>query len=310
MKPVETALLNFYQKLDSALNAGQVLDSCRVFHGRGKYYEGLDFLTVDFYSPVLLITFFFEPNPDWELEFTASIKKTLHQGITAVVLQRRYVSGAPSEVIVGELPEIVNAKRGDLLFSLSLANQQNTGFFLDMEPGRRWLENICQEKSVLNLFSYTCAFSVVAIAAGAASVVNVDMSRSALNVGRTNHRINQLDPAKSRYLAEDILKSWGRIKRAGEYDIVIIDPPSYQKGSFIAEKDYGKVVRRLPELMPRGGMILACLNAPELSSEFLIQQFIEYCPSARFIERLANSDDFPDIDPEKALKLFVFQLDV
>lgn len=308
MTPVKKALTELHQHLHAASVERRVLDSYRVFHGRGKVYEGLDFLTIDYYAPALLVTCFFEPPTGWEGEFAEWIATHRHPDIRCVVLQRRYITGAPSDVLLGEIPEQVFAKRGDLLFSLALANHQNTGFFLDMEPGRKWIEKVSADKTVLNLFSYTCAFSVVAIASGASSVVNVDMSRSALNTGRDNHRLNQLDPAKSRYLAEDILKSWGRIKRAGEYDVVVIDPPSYQKGSFIAEKDYGKVVRRLPELMPKGGNVLACLNAPELSSDFLIQQFIDYCPSARFVERLTNSEHFPDIDPEKSLKLLVFEL--
>jgi 23S rRNA (cytosine1962-C5)-methyltransferase len=90
--------------------------------------------------------------------------------------------------------------------------------------------------------------------------------------------------------------------------LVIIDPPSYQKGSFIAEKDYAKVIRRLPELMPEGGLVLACLNAPELSEGFLKQQFNEQCPQAVFIERLQPHADFPDVDPEQQLKLLFYKI--
>jgi 23S rRNA (cytosine1962-C5)-methyltransferase len=161
---------------------------------------------------------------------------------------------------------------------------------------------------VLNLFAYTCAFSVVAIAAGAEKVVNVDMSSAALNLGRANHQLNNLAKSKSEFVAENILKSWSRVKKPGPYDLVIIDPPSYQKGSFIAEKDYAKVIRRLPELMPAGGLVLACLNAPELSEGFLKQQFVEQCPHAEFIERVKPHADFPDIDPEQQLKLLVYRV--
>ena len=163
-------------------------------------------------------------------------------------------------------------------------------------------------KKILNLFAYTCAFSVVAVAAGAEKVVNVDMSSSALNVGRANHQLNGLTKERTEYLAENIMKSWGRIKKRGPFDIVIIDPPSYQPGSFIAGKDYEKVIRRLPELLPKGGLVLACLNAPELSDEFLKSQFATQLPEAGFVERVAPHPDFPDINPEQQLKLLVYRL--
>jgi 23S rRNA (cytosine1962-C5)-methyltransferase len=284
------------------------IDSYRVFHGRGRTFLGLEFVTVDFFQPAILITLFFDPPEQWVNELVACIHPLFESSHSVLVIQRRYLSGAPSEVVWGELPESIFARRGKSLFSLHLAQQQNSGFFLDMEVGRAWLEQHATSKRVLNLFAYTCAFSVVAIAAGAEKVVNVDMSSAALNVGRTNHQLNNLAKNKSEYVAENILKSWSRVKKPGPYDLVIIDPPSYQKGSFIADKDYARVIRRLPELMPDGGLVLACLNAPELSDGFLREQFSEQCPQAEFIERLAGHKDFPDRDLEQQLKLLVYKL--
>jgi 23S rRNA (cytosine1962-C5)-methyltransferase len=148
----------------------------------------------------------------------------------------------------------------------------------------------------------------VAIAAGAEKVVNVDMSSAALNLGRANHQLNNFPKTKSEFVAENILKSWSRIKKHGPYDLVVIDPPSFQKGSFIAEKDYAKVVRRLPELMPEGGLVMACLNAPELGAEFLMRLFAEVLPSASLIERLNPHPDFPDVDSEQQLKVLIYKL--
>lgn len=285
------------------------IDSYRVFHGRGRTFPGLEFVTVDFFQPVILITLFFETPIHWLDELVAKIRPLFVSTHSVLVVQRRYLPNAPSEIVWGELPESIYARRGSALFSLHLAQQQNTGFFLDMESGREWVEQHAAGKRVLNLFAYTCAFSVVAITSGAEKVVNVDMSSAALNVGRANHQLNNLAKNKSDYVAENILKSWSRVKKPGPYDLVIIDPPSYQKGSFIAEKDYAKVIRRLPELMPAGGLVLACLNAPELSERFLKQQFDEQCPQAIFIERVKPHADFPDVDTEQQLKLLVYRLD-
>lgn len=284
------------------------IDSYRVFHGRGRTFPGLEFVTVDFFQPAILITLFFEPPGQWLNELIMQMRPLFSASNSVLVVQRRYISNSPSEIVWGELPEAMYARRGSLRFGLHLAQQQNTGFFLDMESGRRWIEQHATGKRILNLFAYTCAFSVVAIAAGAEKVVNVDMSSAALNVGRTNHQLNHLAKNKSEFVAENILKSWSRVKKPGPYDLVIIDPPSYQKGSFIAEKDYAKVIRRLPELMPAGGLVLACLNAPELSENFLWQQFIEACPQAEFVERVKPYADFPDVDPGQQLKILVYQL--
>lgn len=301
-------IISRLQILAGKIRAQKIIDSYRIFHGRGRTFEGLEFLTIDFFQPVILLTFFSEPPRGWLDELTAACRTLFDAGNNAFVVQHRYLTNAPSDVLWGILPEQCVARRGNLQFALHLAQQQNSGFFLDMEPGREWLAANAADKRILNLFAYTCAFSVVAVAANAQCVVNVDMSSAALNLGRSNHQRNGLDKHRSEFLAENILKSWGRIKKRGPFDVVIIDPPSYQKGSFVAEKDYAKVVRRLPELMPGGGLVLACLNAPELTEGFLRNQFLENCPEADFVQRLAPHKDFPDVDPERQLKLLVYSL--
>lgn len=290
------------------INGARPSDSRRLFHGRGKCFPGLEFACVDLFDPVLLVTLFSEPPPGWEAQLLAGLSPHLESSaIEALLLQRRYQSGAPAEVPWGDLPEAVYARRAGQRFHLKLGQRQNSGFFLDMEPGRAWLQERVEGKRVLNLFAYTCAFSVVALGGGASQVVNVDMSRGALNQGRDNHRLNRLPAGHSKFLAENIMKSWGRIKRPGPYDILIVDPPSYQPGSFVAAKDYARVVRRIPELLVPGGGVLACLNAPELGVEFLRELFAEQCPDCEFVERLAPSPDFPDANPNQQLKLLVFR---
>ncbi|WP_084005495.1 class I SAM-dependent methyltransferase [Gilvimarinus polysaccharolyticus] len=288
-------------------NPAQIQDSCRLFHGRGQCYPGLEFVCLDFFQPVLLITLFAEPPNTWLAELIAELTPVAVKVGWTIVVQRRYLEGAPSEVVEGNMPERWLAARGPLRFLLNPLTQQNVGYFLDMEPGRQWLEAVAPGKRVLNLFAYTCAFSVVAVAAGAERVVNVDMSKKALAQGRENHHINGLDKQRSAFLPEQILKSWSRIRRQGPYDIVIFDPPSFQRGSFVASKDYAKLVRRLPELMPEGGRVLACLNAPELATDFLLECFAEHCPTAQFVARLASAPEFPDANPEQRLKLLHFE---
>lgn len=303
------SILEKLDELKKRINSSpNPIDSYRVFHGRGKTYSGLEFVTIDYFHPVLLITLFNQPPDNWLGECLSLLKESLSQKIQAVVVQHRYLAGDPSEVVQGILPEEVFAKRGDLRFQLNLAKQQNIGFFLDIEPARQWLEQHATDRRVLNLFAYTCSFSVVAVAAGAEKVVNVDMSSAALNQGRANHMLNGLDKNRSQYVAEDILKSWSRIRKPGPYNLVILDPPSFQKGSFDSVKDYIKLVRRLPELMPLGGLVLSCLNNPDLNADFLMETFRTACPNAGFLYQLLSHTDFPDIESERQLKMLVFSL--
>ena len=158
---------------------------------------------------------------------------------------------------------------------------------------------------VLNLFAYTCAFSVAALQGGAAHVVNIDMARGAIATGQQNHQLNGLHGGAA-FLAHDIFHSGGKITRAGPYELVIVDPPSYQKGSFVATKDYARLLRRLPDLLSDGGHALLCLNAPELSMGFLRGLVDEHAPALRFMERVPNPAVFADVDDDRALKVAVF----
>lgn len=278
-------------------------DSKRLVHGRGKTIPGCEQVSVDWFEPVLLITLYAPVNvTDW-LGVLKPILEPFEDLIQGVLVQRRYQSSAPMELVLGSLPEVVRAKRGDLRFELSFFKQQNVGFFLDMEPGRAWLEQHSKGKKVLNLFAFTCAFSVVAAKAQAQMVVNVDLSSPALATGRHNHRINGLEQCSVFYLQENILKSWSRIRKHGPYDIVIFDPPSFQKGSFVATRDYQKLIRRIPQLCSPKADILACLNAPELESSFIETLFHQELEQPFALQRLAAHPDFSDVDPERALKL-------
>lgn len=278
----------------------------RLFHGRGGCFPGLEFITVDDFHPLLWIVLFREPEAaQWE-RFLAALSPEVKNHWPVAMVQRRYERGAPAETLWGELPEQLAARERDWLFQLKPGQRQNIGYFMDMSTGRDWLVERVQGRRVLNLFAYTCAFSVAAVAAGAEHVVNVDMSRASLDQGRDNHRLNAQGEGlrdKVTMLPYNLFRSWKRIRQLGPYDLIIIDPPSRQRGSFDAEKDYARVLSRLPELANAGAEILACLNAPYLDSSFLRELFDEVCPQAEFVARLPNRADFPDQNPEHSLKL-------
>ena len=196
-----------------------------------------------------------------------------------------------------------------LRFRVHLDRGLNHGLFLDMVEGHRWVRRWAQAQPggrVLNLFAYSGAFSVAALAGGASTVWNVDMARGALASGQRNHELNDLQ-GRASFLPHDLWNTWGKLTRGGPWDLVIMDPPAYQKGSFVAEKDWPRLLRRLPELLAPGGHALVCLNAPELGTAFLKQHMQEQAPALEFVQRLQNPAAFADVEPERALKVLVYR---
>ncbi|MFC6668867.1 class I SAM-dependent methyltransferase [Marinobacterium aestuariivivens] len=228
--------------------------------------------------------------------------------IDALVVQERGRGReARQRIAWGQVPDQLAVTEAGLKFWVRPLQNQNSGLFLDMREGRRWVREHAEDARVLNLFAYSCAFSVAAVAGGARSVVNLDMSRAALAQGRDNHRLNGQGEAEVRFLGHDLMKSWGKLRKLGPYDLILVDPPSFQPGSFVAEQDYRKVVRRLPDLASAGARILACHNDPLHGSEFVRQLMAEACPQFGLRERLPNPDDFPERDPERGLKVMLFE---
>ncbi|MCC4789290.1 class I SAM-dependent methyltransferase [Vibrio splendidus] len=308
-----SALPLFFSHIEQQLN--EVPNELRrIFHGRGKFWPGLDQLTCDWVDGQLLVNVFKEVDDEFLSSLKAGLVDLTNKDIwqakqgTSIVLQHRYADGAPSEVLWGELNDSPVVVEHGLKYQLDIGRNQNFGLFLDMRNGRQWVQDNAKDKNVLNLFAYTCGFSVAAIAGGARQCMNVDMSRGSLNKGRDNHRLNEHDMRSVNFLGYDIFKSWGKIKKGGPYELVIIDPPSFQKGSFALTKDYKKILRRLPDLLTEGGEVIACVNSPAVSPNFLIETMVEEAPSVEFIERLDNPPEFVDVDLDSSLKVLRFKI--
>jgi 23S rRNA (cytosine1962-C5)-methyltransferase len=124
---------------------------------------------------------------------------------------------------------------------------------------------------VLNIFAYTCGFSVCAAKAGA-HTTSLDLSRKHLDWGQRNFRLNRLDPAQHDFIFGDAFDWLRRLARKRRlFDVVLLDPPTFsqskQSGVFRAEKDYGKLVAAaLPLLKPKG-ILFASTNAADWPPE-------------------------------------------
>jgi 23S rRNA (cytosine1962-C5)-methyltransferase len=280
----------------------------RLFHGRGHAYPGYEHINVDWLPPVALITLYREEERSQLDELAVALMDGL-PGCRSVQVQYRCRHKAPYELLRGEAITELEVDEAGLQYLLRLGSTQNSGLFLDMRNGRDWVRQHAQGKRVLNLFAYTCAFSVAALEGGADKVVNIDVSKAALSRGRENHRLNRQDLNKVKFEGVDIFKSFSRIRKHGPYDLLICDPPSLQKGSVDITRDYRKIIRRIPEYMNPGSLLLLCLNSPDLDETFLLETVKGECPSCRYIERLANPDVFQEAVPGKALKVMLFEYD-
>ncbi|MEE9445661.1 MAG: class I SAM-dependent methyltransferase, partial [Cocleimonas sp.] len=238
--PKITDLLKHLQLPSGALELTQAQ---RLFHGRGHAFEKLEHVSIDWLSPVILITLF-APESVPDIKELADELLLLLPSCESIQLQHRYELSGPIDVIWGkEVSELAIDESG-LKYHIQLGKSRNTGLFLDMKNGRDWVRSEAKNKRVLNLFAYTCGFSVASIAGGAHSILNVDMSSPALNIGRDNHRLNQQSLSQVKFEKLNILKSFGRLKKRGPFDLLICDPPTFQKGSVNIIKDYPKIMKR------------------------------------------------------------------
>jgi len=104
------------------------------------------------------------------------------------------------------------------------------GLFLDQRSNRAHLRTLAP-KRLLNTFSYTCSFSVVAALAGA-ETVSVDLSKKSLDRGRENFSLNELPVEGHRFFADDVLDFIPRLAKRGErFDAIVLDPPTFSRGN-------------------------------------------------------------------------------
>jgi len=86
----------------------------------------------------------------------------------------------------------------------------------------------------------------------------------------------------------------------------VCDPPSFQKGSVNIQRDYAKIIRRIPQWMHAGATLMLCLNSPDLDEEFLKAEVARECPDCHFEQRLENPEVFKEAHAGKGLKVLIF----
>ncbi len=165
-------------------------------------------------------------------------------------------TAAPSSMVIRE---------EGLGYLVRLDDGLSTGIFLDQRENRRRVRELSAGSSVVNLFAYTCAFSVAAAAGGAWRTISVDASAAALDRGRENmEEAGLLETAEHTFIGDDVFTWLARAKARGDrHDLVLLDPPSYsstKKRRFVASSDYPELAAAALAVLRPGGRLLACAN--------------------------------------------------
>ena len=276
----------------------------RLLHGRGGGYEEYRSVVVDWYPPYILIGSF---DGGEYSDLVAAL--STHSSVEGILIQMRRGRETSATSVMGCVPEEFLVEEKGLVFRIRPYRSQNVGLFLDIAPVRDWVRERASNKNILNLFAYTCSFSVYAVAGGAEAVINNDMSRAALDWGRDNHRINRHDLGRVKMLPHNVFGSWGKLRKLGPYDMVICDPPTRQRGSFVAEADYGRVIKRLRSMVKPGGDVLICLNSPFLGRHFIEDQMTRWGDRLSLQSWLQTSTDFDEENAEAGLKVGHYRMD-
>jgi 23S rRNA (cytosine1962-C5)-methyltransferase len=115
-----------------------------------------------------------------------------------------------------------------LTFEVNFKGGQKTGFYIDQRENRRKLRNYCQDKDVLNCFSYSGGFTLNALKGGANSLLSIDSSQPALDQLSANLKKNELCEEKSRTICGDVFVELRKLRdRAECFDVIILDPPKF-----------------------------------------------------------------------------------
>jgi 23S rRNA (cytosine1962-C5)-methyltransferase len=204
---------------------------------------------------------------------------------------------APNKAVRGDdAPEPLAVHELGLPYEVRLGDGLSTGIFLDQRDNRRRVrELVGSGATVLNLFAYTGAFTVAAVAGGARASTSVDVSRAALAWARRNLDAVGADPAKHELIEADVLAWLATQKKGRAYELILLDPPSFsttKRSRWSAESDYRGLAARCLELVAPGGRLLACTNHRGISRIKLRRYLHEAARSAG--REVAQMKDWPD----------------
>jgi len=282
-------------------------DAYRLVNGEG---DGLPGLTVDRYGDYLMIQLY---SAAWRphLKLITQVLQELLSPLGIYEKQRpqktRELEAAGDSKNYGRLlagsaaPQRLEVRENGLNFLVSLEQGLNSGLFLDQRRNRADLMKRVEGKRVLNLFSYTGAFSVAAAASGASLVTSVDASPGYSEWAKANFGVNHINPKRHEFIVGDCLTVLGELQKGKKrYDLILMDPPSFSttaKNRFTTRGGTSDLVAAALPLLNDGGLLIASSNHQKVDLADYLKELrrgaLQGGSELRVISLFGQPEDFP-----------------
>ncbi|HDT8170222.1 TPA: class I SAM-dependent rRNA methyltransferase [Enterococcus faecalis] len=241
----------------------------RLFNGEG---DGIGGLIIDRYADYAVFSWYNETLYQKKAELLTAFRTVYPDIIGAYEKIRFSTKNLPeSQFLYGEqAPEPLLVTENGVQFATYLNEGLMTGIFLDQKEVRgRLVDGFAVGKTVLNMFSYTGAFSVAAAMGGAVATTSVDLAKRSLPKTTEQFEVNHLNIAAQKIIVMDVFDYFKYASRKGlSYDMIILDPPNFarnKKKVFSVAKNYGELVKDSIDILTDKGTLIASTNAANLS---------------------------------------------
>ena len=259
----------------SAYYQDELTTAFRLFNQEGDGFGGL---TVDFYGDYAVFS--------WYNSYVYQIRKVISEAFRQVFpevlgtyekIRFKGLDYESAHVYGQEAPDFFTVLENGVLYQVFMNDGLMTGIFLDQHEVRGSLVDcLAMGKSLLNMFSYTAAFSVAAAMGGASQTTSVDLAKRSRELSQAHFQANGLSTDDHRFIVMDVFEYFKYAKRKGlTYDVIVLDPPSFarnKKQTFSVAKDYHKLISQSLEILNPGGIIIASTNAANVSRQKFTEQ--------------------------------------
>ena len=247
----------------------------RLFNQEGDGFGGL---TVDLYGDYAVFS--------WYNSYVYQIRQTISEAFRQVFpevlgtyekIRFKGLDYESAHVYGQEAPDFFTVLENGVLYQVFMNDGLMTGIFLDQHEVRGSLvDGLAMGKSLLNMFSYTAAFSVAAAMGGASQTTSVDLAKRSRELSQAHFQANGISTDEHRFIVMDVFEYFKYAKRKGlTYDVIVLDPPSFarnKKQTFSVVKDYHKLISQSLEILNSGGIIIASTNAANVSRQKFTEQ--------------------------------------
>ncbi|WP_049487319.1 MULTISPECIES: class I SAM-dependent rRNA methyltransferase [Streptococcus] len=247
----------------------------RLFNQEGDGFGGL---TVDLYGDYAVFS--------WYNSYVYQIRQTISEAFRQVFpevlgtyekIRFKGLDYESAHVYGQEAPDFFTVLENGVLYQVFMNDGLMTGIFLDQHEVRSSLvDGLAMGKSLLNMFSYTAAFSVAAAMGGASQTTSVDLAKRSRELSQAHFQANGISTDDHRFIVMDVFEYFKYAKRKGlTYDVIVLDPPSFarnKKQTFSVAKDYHKLISQSLEILNPEGIIIASTNAANVSRQKFTEQ--------------------------------------